>query len=743
MRIAKSKKKAAENAARSAPVAGKEKSSVVSGHVATESADAPQAHGQSSNSPGMELTAGGSSADGEGATAAASHNNGNTGKQSSPKALLKPGALVLHGTASDDRIIRGKISHLKRPSGSSGSKVSHGDGIGAAANRGGKRGSSIRSSVATGSSKRRKKDSASSAMPPSLPQSPSDEGAASDTNAMAAETSGRKELSATLGVAAAAAAAGYSQSLIQPPQKLKAKTKSDWTFLAVERAGQRDKPSEWDDQCTACFVGGNLVVCDTCPRAFHLACLKTLGEADGVGESGWLPPVDEKELFHCPYCRTHARSSSCVLTGLQADDTARLIPCRACPRTFHPSVAVLGTNSTAAGPQLFPNVIKAAGDGTWQCSSCSKQESDGSSSSNSSSSRSPSSIVKSAAALLAKLPPSHWGSLVGSRLEAAATLEAQYRQVCNTDSPAPGINQVADIEDVQMRFKMVLDNFSFSHGATASKIAKDAAADADAAGVGPNPSFHKTPNRAQLLRTEFFDQGFVVPAASSTYCISSERSELACALVLKQYNDNIRTVNRLGLMDQLLDTGFRTFKPRGAKRFDIQIPALDQFEEFATKAPWLPLVRAILGPEFQRMSASCVLSLPGSPGQQWHSDGDHMSDLHHLPTHCLNVFIPLCDLTPALGPTEFVPKSHIMYDVSTKHVSPCMRAGQPLLFDHRTKHRGVPNKSDIPRPLLYITYAKPWFVEQNNLGIGKNKYEELPDLLASTTRKDRASKRSK
>ena len=34
------------------------------------------------------------------------------------------------------------------------------------------------------------------------------------------------------------------------------------------------------------------------------------------------------------------------------------------------------------------------------------------------------------------------------------------------------------------------------------------------------------------------------------------------------------------------------------------------------------------------------------------------SEKHHHPTHCLNLFVPLVDLTAAAGPTEFVPGTH-------------------------------------------------------------------------------------
>ena len=34
------------------------------------------------------------------------------------------------------------------------------------------------------------------------------------------------------------------------------------------------------------------------------------------------------------------------------------------------------------------------------------------------------------------------------------------------------------------------------------------------------------------------------------------------------------------------------------------------------------------------------------------------------------------------------------------------KAGTPLLFDYRVRHRGLANRSQTPRPLLYVTFAK-------------------------------------
>lgn len=69
----------------------------------------------------------------------------------------------------------------------------------------------------------------------------------------------------------------------------------------------------------------------------------------------------------------------------------------------------------------------------------------------------------------------------------------------------------------------------------------------------------------------------------------------------------------------------------------------------------------------------CVAPAPPSqpirltPGQPWHTDGDHLFPPSAssgsgapvlVPPHALNVFIPLVDLSPAIGPTRFLPASH-------------------------------------------------------------------------------------
>lgn len=136
-------------------------------------------------------------------------------------------------------------------------------------------------------------------------------------------------------------------------------------------------------------------------------------------------------------------------------------------------------------------------------------------------------------------------------------------------------------------------------------------------------------------------------------------------------------------------------------------------------------MRAILG-DCNFIHAGCMLSLPGSEAQPYHQDGPHLHK-NHLPVHALNVFVPLVDLRVANGPTEFIPDSHRNYDVDRHPVQFELNAGQCLLFDYRVKHRGIANRSDRPRPVLYFTYAKPFFVDEANFS--EKRYREMPPLL--------------
>ena len=130
-----------------------------------------------------------------------------------------------------------------------------------------------------------------------------------------------------------------------------------------------------------------------------------------------------------------------------------------------------------------------------------------------------------------------------------------------------------------------------------------------------------------------------------------------------------------------------------------------------------------LGLSPRPLLSGVVFSLPGSVPQAWHRDGDHLfPDRPDLPPHAVTVFVPLADIaSPGLVATQFCPGTHLLSDdacnAAEHHVfayNP-MRAGSCIMLDYRTLHRGVPNTTtDELRPLVYMVFAKPWFLDCKN-----------------------------
>lgn len=98
-----------------------------------------------------------------------------------------------------------------------------------------------------------------------------------------------------------------------------------------------------------------------------------------------------------------------------------------------------------------------------------------------------------------------------------------------------------------------------------------------------------------------------------------------------------------------------------------------------------------------------VLSLPGAPGQVWHPDSEAQVGL-------VNVFVPLVPLSDANGPTAVALGSHggggAARPSCPRVVRPLLDAGEVLLFDWRTWHRGCANTSADDRPVACVTYAR-------------------------------------
>jgi ectoine hydroxylase-related dioxygenase (phytanoyl-CoA dioxygenase family) len=174
----------------------------------------------------------------------------------------------------------------------------------------------------------------------------------------------------------------------------------------------------------------------------------------------------------------------------------------------------------------------------------------------------------------------------------------------------------------------------------------------------------------------------------------------------------------------------------GDKRLLITIklePPFDDPRLFAN--PYLlPLLSTELGEEFILGAFGVVCSLASAPAQGRHHDGGTLfrSGIDFvLPATAITVGIPLLEMNELHGTTALWPGSHRDESRVKKEegIEPIVREGSCMLWDFRVWHAGTPNRSTVPRPLLYLTYCRPWFLESMNFN-KKNKNPKQKPLLA-------------
>jgi uncharacterized RmlC-like cupin family protein len=110
---------------------------------------------------------------------------------------------------------------------------------------------------------------------------------------------------------------------------------------------------------------------------------------------------------------------------------------------------------------------------------------------------------------------------------------------------------------------------------------------------------------------------------------------------------------------------FADISSRGNFRFDLKFDtsggdgaaSCAAANRLLEDGPWVPLVLQLLGATAQEVvrRADLIYSRPGSPHQEWHSDGPHYGPgadergLGEPPPYAICVFVPLIDLTMETG----------------------------------------------------------------------------------------------
>ena len=144
-----------------------------------------------------------------------------------------------------------------------------------------------------------------------------------------------------------------------PKKKAVIETKK---VIAKKAANRGSEPIENQDYCEICNQCGELLLCDTCPRAYHMVCMdnETKEVPDGIWSCPHCEefgpeatellepePVEKAEKIICKMCRTGGQD---------------IIFCATCPSRFHPGY-------------INPPLDEIPDE--WQCASCSAEPLDG------------------------------------------------------------------------------------------------------------------------------------------------------------------------------------------------------------------------------------------------------------------------------------------------------------------------------------------------------------------------------
>lgn len=99
---------------------------------------------------------------------------------------------------------------------------------------------------------------------------------------------------------------------------------------------------------------------------------------------------------------------------------------------------------------------------------------------------------------------------------------------------------------------------------------------------------------------------------------------------------------------------------------------------------------------------SVLMSFPGAVAQVWHRD----SKLDPESARMVTVFLPLVELEPDMGPVELQTGTCRGGDGTAAEIAMTVGAGDAILMDSTTIHRGGANTSRL-RPVFYFSILSP------------------------------------
>jgi ectoine hydroxylase-related dioxygenase (phytanoyl-CoA dioxygenase family) len=160
---------------------------------------------------------------------------------------------------------------------------------------------------------------------------------------------------------------------------------------------------------------------------------------------------------------------------------------------------------------------------------------------------------------------------------------------------------------------------------------------------------------------------------------------------------------------------------RGVNRYYVTLPfsGLWADPEIVDNDVVMAIVSELVGADGVMCQLATDTPLQGSDYQLWHRDTQLLFPETGVetPPYQLAVNFPLVDVTLENGPMEMAAGTHMMSKddgmraIESGAIRPqpvLMQRGDVMIRDVRHIHRGTPNPSPVPRPMVVIGYSRRW-----------------------------------
>ncbi len=160
---------------------------------------------------------------------------------------------------------------------------------------------------------------------------------------------------------------------------------------------------------------------------------------------------------------------------------------------------------------------------------------------------------------------------------------------------------------------------------------------------------------------------------------------------------------------------------RGAARYYVTLPFAAPFADPAIYEDEhvLEIVRRLVGEDATMVQLATDTPLAGSEHQDVHRDTPPLfpETGQETPPFQLAVNFPLVEVTEENGAFELARGTHMMsktealrlLETGARRLEPVtMKLGDVMIRDVRGLHRGTPNRTPEPRPMVVIGYSRRW-----------------------------------